>query len=615
MHSISRLILLGACPWTTSGFAVDPFGVAAPSWMSDAAKDSYDDVKDSSNAYDDKTCEAREKLLNALRTTGTPEVGKFRFVTLKDIGVCEFNKGEYKSAKKRMDSGVAELNLPNDDIMTTNPEFAHIGFFIEAAKFMSKYELTQAATSLRRSREVADRNLKSIMKVVHNNMAQKNPSMPPLEKLVEEISGLGKSGTVMPELSKNVPILKHEFAFAEQIHKAIEDVDKQLATFAPAQKAIRKTLDSKSKDGSLMYAKGLVSEAIVIADRSMTAMDMTSGGLVKAFKEEAESSDKSVTLLKKGKLGKGCEEGKGFDKTCQALVKIADLKSNGFGDTKVVVVKAGKKHDLERCTTNANIGILVAASDGVTVTVADETSTLTAGLPIVVDFCQEASLEASSQAAVLFAQAWHPEFAAVERTSELRARAKSFGLSKEEVKDITKVVNDFAKKNWEKSGKQWRNESPLQEAIWKALREKVEAKKKAEDAADVDKVKAEEEAEEQRKKDLAALEKKRADRTKKQEEAARKKEERRKQMELERANKDPWLNDPSVVEAQKKLDDLKEARRDANAKLEFELSTQLTKEISAAEQALKKITKKAKKAHKKAQKGGDDGKKDDKEDL
>merc|ERR1712159_519363 len=74
---------------------------------------------------------------------------------------------------------------------------------------------------------------------------------------------------------------------------------------------------------------------------------------------------------------------------------------------------------------------------------------------------------------------------------------------------------------------------------------------------------------------------------------------RKKQLEEERANRDPWLNDPEVVEAQKKLDDLKEARRDANAKLEFDLTSQLTKDISAAERHLKKVTKKARKAHKK----------------
>merc|ERR1712151_971079 len=74
---------------------------------------------------------------------------------------------------------------------------------------------------------------------------------------------------------------------------------------------------------------------------------------------------------------------------------------------------------------------------------------------------------------------------------------------------------------------------------------------------------------------------------------------RKKQLEEERAKRDPWLSFPAVLEAEKKIEELKEARRDANAKLEFDLSTQLTKDISAAERDLKKAIKKAKKEHKK----------------
>jgi len=70
-------------------------------------------------------------------------------------------------------------------------------------------------------------------------------------------------------------------------------------------------------------------------------------------------------------------------------------------------------------------------------------------------------------------------------------------------------------------------------------------------------------------------------------------------MEEERAKRDPWLSAPEVLEAEKQLEELKEARRDANAKLEFDLSTQLTKDISAAERHIKKVIKKAKKAYKK----------------
>merc|ERR1711939_1049446 len=103
--------------------------------------------------------------------------------------------------------------------------------------------------------------------------------------------------------------------------------------------------------------------------------------------------DKSLTLLKRTKLGSGCD-GKGMDKTCAALAKVPELKSNSFGETRVIALKPGKKQQLESCTTNANVGILLAAEDGVTATVGGTTTALTSGLPIVINFCQETSIEA-----------------------------------------------------------------------------------------------------------------------------------------------------------------------------------------------------------------------------
>merc|ERR1719261_1760805 len=85
-------------------------------------------------------------------------------------------------------------------------------------------------------------------------------------------------------------------------------------------------------------------------------------------------------------------------------------------------------------------------------------------------------------------------------------------------------------------------------------------------------------------------------------------------------NKDPWLKFAEVQEAEKKLEDLKDERRDANAKLEFDLSTSLTKEISAQERLVKRTIKKAKKAHKKGltsipiEEKKEKGKKDDDDD-
>jgi len=109
---------------------------------------------------------------------------------------------------------------------------------------------------------------------------------------------------------------------------------------------------------------------------------------------------------------------------------------------------------------------------------------------------------------------------------------------------------------------------------------------------------------EERKKGLEELERKRAEKKKKEEEAEAKRKKRQEILEMERAMRDPWLNDPAVKEVEDKIADYKEQRRDANAKLEFDLSTSLTKDISAFERELKKVTKKAKKAYKKLEKEG-----------
>lgn len=80
--------------------------------------------------------------------------------------------------------------------------------------------------------------------------------------------------------------------------------------------------------------------------------------------------------------------------------------------------------------------------------------------------------------------------------------------------------------------------------------------------------------------------------------------ERKKLYEDEKRGKEtPWLLSAEVVGAEQALEALKAARREANIKVEFELSAKLTKDISAAERELKKVTKKARKAYKKTARG------------
>merc|ERR1712113_225589 len=69
---------------------------------------------------------------------------------------------------------------------------------------------------------------------------------------------------------------------------------------------------------------------------------------------------------------------------------------------------------------------------------------------------------------------------------------------------------------------------------------------------------------------------------------------RRKEVEAE-----PWRLDYRVLAAKEKLEALKDERRDANLKMEFDESTRLTKEVSKAERKYESAMEKAHKHYKK----------------
>merc|ERR1712232_784163 len=62
---------------------------------------------------------------------------------------------------------------------------------------------------------------------------------------------------------------------------------------------------------------------------------------------------------------------------------------------------------------------------------------------------------------------------------------------------------------------------------------------------------------------------------------------------------EPWRLDYRVLAAKEKLEALKEERRDANLKMEFDESTRLTKEVSKAERKYNSAMEKAQKHYKK----------------
>lgn len=577
-----------------------PQKIPPPKWLSDDGKDLFNDVESDESLFSDSACESREKLLKLMAGHGEKDAADHRVRVLMGLGLCELKNGNWDKSKKRWESAVGEMNVPSEEYLLKNPQAAPIALTKQAVAFLAKHEATQAGTQFRRAREVIDRNVKSVLKQFHKQMSEGGQEAPPLEMLTSEIAGFGKTGQFMPNIVKQYPMFKQELQWAELIENTLDELDKNLAVIEPAQKDKRLKLDvsSKSKEGSLLYVRMLTAGAVTPGEHLLAAQELEKNGAIKALKKEAASLEKSVVLIKRSKDGLGCKSD--MKETCEAVKKVADLQSNPFGETRVLVVKAGKKQQLDSCTTNANIGILVAAADGASVSVGSSGDVvLKAGEPLVIDFCQAAEIQAGDEnVVVLFGQAWHPEFAAVERTTELRARAKTFGLDENAVKAAAKVVNDYAKKSWDKASSQWRKGSTLVQTVQDSLRAEAEAKKKeAEEAAEA-KRKEDESNDEERKENLQKLEAKRAEKRRQDEEAEQKRLARKRELEAERANRDPWLNFPEVLEIEKNLADMKQARRDANAKLEFDVSTQLTKDISKAEQNLKKATKKAKKAYK-----------------
>jgi len=578
-----------------------PQKMEPPKWLSDEGKDLFNDVEASEKLFDGLACENREKLLKQMVGKSDQGAADYRSRVLLGLGLCNYRTGDFGTAAKRFDSMISEMGAPSEDALLKNPNSAPMVLMKQASQLMHKNELTQAGTAVRRCVEIQNRNLKKIMKMIHKQMSEQQggtANVPPVEALYEELGGFGRTGQVIPMLLKQNPMLKQELQWAELLDNALSDLDTSLQGVDKSLKGKAQRLaTSKGKDGSLSYAKALITDATSVASRIHVAEELAK--MKKDFVKEAEKAEKAVSFIKRTKDGSGCKKGGDFEKTCEALKKIADIRSNPFGETRLVVAKKTQKLDV--CQTNANVGVLMAAKDGAKALIAGvaEPLVLKAGEPVGVDFCLEVTIEASSPTPVLFAQAWHPEYAAVERTTDLRARSKSLGLSEAEVKAATEVANAHAKSSWEKAGKQWRTDSPLITSIKETLEaEKGKKAKAAEDKREASQ-KAEMEGDEERTKGLEELERKRAEKKKAQEAAEAKRKARVKQLEEERAMRDPWLNCPAVQAAEKRIEELKEARRDANAKLEFDLSTQLTSDISQAERDLKKTTKLNRKSQKK----------------
>ena len=103
---------------------------------------------------------------------GDSGASHYRVRTLLGLGLCEVKRENWVMAKKRLESTISEMNVPSEDMMMKNPDLAPVALTKQASEFMKKFELTQAGTQFRRCREVLDRNLKTVLKNVHQQMSR-----------------------------------------------------------------------------------------------------------------------------------------------------------------------------------------------------------------------------------------------------------------------------------------------------------------------------------------------------------------------------------------------------------------------------------------------------------
>merc|ERR1711920_20873 len=126
------------------------------------------------------------------------------------------------------------------------------------------------------------------------------------------------------------------------------------------------------------------------------------------------------------------------------------------------------------------------------------------------------------EASILAVQVWHPEFATIERTTEVRDRASSWGLKDDEVKELTKEINAHGKKGWEKVMKQWQS-GPTAQRLKTKLEEAALAERAAKDKAAKEEEEKARDADEDRKAAVEELERKRKEKKEQAETAAREK--------------------------------------------------------------------------------------------
>mmetsp|Transcript_41360 Transcript_41360/g.74848 ORF Transcript_41360/g.74848 Transcript_41360/m.74848 type:complete len:667 (-) Transcript_41360:132-2132(-) len=563
-----------------------------PSGFSDAAKDLWGEltegVAESAAAMlSSDLCEIRQKLLKEFAKATAKEAPQYKAMLLREIGMCDMKAERYDHAKKRFVSAISEMNAPEEALLK-NTQFATFVLYKDGTALLESRQPTKAATAWRRSKTILFREKEQfVKKFAKGNKIPEEHVMQVLQDMKKNMKGQGDQAQQARMIIKQLNQLDAEVDL-------IDVILERIASSTLGEEPELKEKSTRLKNSlSGPHVLGLATEIMQPADdlEVVTSLLLSLEKIV----QEVQGIEKHQTLLKRTKDGSGC---KALPETCAMVKDMVDAQTNGFGESRVLLLKAGKAHTLDVCETNANLALIIALDSAVTVTVGSASEQIEAQTGVLVDHCVPGNLLAEEASHVLVAQVWHPQFAPLERTTETRTRAKKWSLSEDEVTQVTKAINAAAKKEWESTANLWAEGSAVKAAD-ERFTAKAEAAAAAAEAAKQAKEKSDMEQDEERKRGLQELEKKREAKQKDDEVKEKKRKELEQRRREEEAKKDPWLLDPAVVAAKEKLEELKEARRDANAKLEFDLTTSLTKDISAQERQLEKTIKKAKKAHKK----------------
>eukprot|EP00927_Polykrikos_kofoidii_P045873 TRINITY_DN3_c0_g1_i2.p1 TRINITY_DN3_c0_g1~~TRINITY_DN3_c0_g1_i2.p1 ORF type:complete len:645 (-),score=158.69 TRINITY_DN3_c0_g1_i2:105-2039(-) len=570
-YSLAKLLLL----W--SGGASAQQQQQLPTWLPADVRELMGEIDGmkGDDFFGEEVCTMRKDLVKKLSMVDHKMIGQVRASTLYEVGFCDLSKSDYASALRRFESAFGELNAPSDEALMQNLQGAPFVLMKHAAKALKNHQVGEAGVALRRMTNIQSRNWDSILKSV---MKQ--------HKIPKE--GLPQ---VLPQIMKEKFAIQHH-AISERVEKLLQALDSKIVT-DKLDRDRQKRLVSVA-GGSLAYLPALPMEAL--AEASMLPWAAKLADDIPKFLKEANAAklSKHASVMKRTKKGAECNS---LSKLCESLGNIPEVATNGFGESRLLVLKAGKKQKLDLCESNANLGVLMSLNAVVTVNVKSESATLEERKSLVFDLCSESTVSSEADGAlVLLVQAWHPEVASIERTTFIRSiGVANWKFSEDDVKEVTKVVNSAAKKEWDANLKVWRAGSTLA----KTLREKLsaeESEKQEEKRATEGAQEAEKQANDAELKAARdELERKRRD---KQDEKDAKINEKKKKQDAANQKlleREPWRADYRVVEAKEKLWAAQEERRDANNKMEFDESTRLTKEVSKLERKVESATEKARK--------------------